>query len=232
MIKSLISIEAKGLLACLGRSTLSCKRPSARHFSGLPRKQPREEQLVQKIAGSDRPAREWEKRDASIKKRFGSWNPTRKISRQKMQEMRDLTVSMPHLRTIDLANMYTISPEAVRRILESKWVPKSSEEDAVLQRFSKYKEKRKAFHEAATTQVIRANERILHVEAIDINHLIDPRLGGGNKSLHKPAKMHQKQAGDGEIRKYRPQARRNSEKHADYHRESQRRAVSTGDLID
>lgn len=120
MIKSLISIEAKGLLACLGRSTLSCKRPSARHFSGLPRKQPREEQLVQKIAGSDRPAREWEKRDASIKKRFGSWNPTRKISRQKMQEMRDLTVSMPHLRTIDLANMYTISPEAVRRILESK----------------------------------------------------------------------------------------------------------------
>lgn len=231
MIRRLLSREVE-LIHALGRSAATCTRSFSRHFSRPSQKKSGDEQSVQNNITNERPLREWEKRDASIKKRFGSWNPTRKLSRQKMQEMRDLTVSMPHLRTIDLANMYNISPEAVRRILESRWVPKLSEEDAVLQRYEKYKEKRRALHKAATTEIATANEKMLHVEAIEINNLIDPRLLGGNQNLQNIAQLRSRRVESVAIRKPKRERQRSGNYLTEPHRQPQRRAISTGDLID
>ncbi|CAH6721721.1 putative required for respiratory growth protein 9, mitochondrial [[Candida] jaroonii] len=80
---------------------------------------------------------EWAKRDKAIKQRYGQWNPTKKLTRQQIEYLRTTADLMPHLRTIDLASMYNVSPEAIRRILKSKWVPTDDEVDKVIQREEK-----------------------------------------------------------------------------------------------
>lgn len=80
---------------------------------------------------------EWAKRDKAVKKRYGQWNPTKKLTRQQIEYLRTTADLMPHLRTIDLASMYNVSPEAIRRILKSKWVPNDDEVDKVIQREEK-----------------------------------------------------------------------------------------------
>ena len=79
------------------------------------------QQEVQK----DKHLPEYKKRDRAIKQRYGTWNPTRKLSRQQINDIR----LMGNMKTIEIANMYRISPEAIRRILKSKWVPGDAEED-------------------------------------------------------------------------------------------------------
>ncbi|CUM67211.1 uncharacterized protein PRCAT00004904001 [Priceomyces carsonii] len=76
----------------------------------------------------------WEKRQESLKKRYGVWNPTRRLSRQQIQDVRDLKDQMPHMKTIDLANLFRISPEAIRRVLKSKWVPSDKNEEDIIRR--------------------------------------------------------------------------------------------------
>lgn len=74
-------------------------------------------------AKPDQPVPEWQKRDASIKKRYGQWNPTRKLTRDQMDDVKNIAAQMPHLRTVDLAQYFNVLPEAIRRILKSKWQP-------------------------------------------------------------------------------------------------------------
>lgn len=83
---------------------------------------------------------QWEKRDISLKKRYGVWNPTKKVSRVQMQDIRSLKLQMPNLKTVDMANMFGVSPESIRRILNSKWQP--SEND--MKKLEKRAERRKA----------------------------------------------------------------------------------------
>ncbi|KAG7662310.1 RRG9 [[Candida] subhashii] len=75
---------------------------------------------------------DWQKRDISIKKRYGTWQPTHKLSREKMNALRDLKDLHPQMTTKELADAFGISPEAVRRILKSTWIPSDEEEDRIL----------------------------------------------------------------------------------------------------
>lgn len=86
---------------------------------------------------------EWMKRTQAVKKKYGNWNPTRKISYQQMQDIRDLKVKAPHLRTIDLANHFKMSPEAIRRILRSNWIPNDEELDRKIRTAEKRKQEAK-----------------------------------------------------------------------------------------
>lgn len=98
---------------------------------------------------------EWAKRQQSLKQRYGEWNPTRKLSRQQMQDVRNFLEQLPHLKTVDLAQYFNISPEAIRRILKSSWVPKN--EDEIVKR----DERRKARN--------RDNNKMM-ADSIDIAH--------------------------------------------------------------
>ncbi|KAF8518429.1 hypothetical protein BU17DRAFT_12339, partial [Hysterangium stoloniferum] len=52
------------------------------------------------------------------------WSPPRKISREAMENLRMLHSHSPDTFTTPaLADRFKISPEAVRRILRSKWTP-------------------------------------------------------------------------------------------------------------
>ncbi|KAG6820269.1 hypothetical protein H0H93_003099 [Arthromyces matolae] len=61
----------------------------------------------------------------TLKKNFpGGWNPPRKVSREAMQGIRQMHRLEPEkFSTPVLAEKFKISPEAVRRILKSKWEP-------------------------------------------------------------------------------------------------------------
>lgn len=101
---------------------------------------------------------EWEKRERSLIKRYGQWNPTRKLSRQQIQDIRDLKEQLPHLKTIDFANHLKISPEAIRRVLKSKWVPNDQEEEELRERAERQKIKKAAQKDESTLSLQRENQ--------------------------------------------------------------------------
>ncbi|RUS32190.1 Neugrin-domain-containing protein [Jimgerdemannia flammicorona] len=68
----------------------------------------------------------WRRHRLAIKEMLGAetWNPTRKLSREKMENIRLLFRTDPAKNTVPhLAEKFLISPEAVRRILRSKFTP-------------------------------------------------------------------------------------------------------------
>lgn len=95
-------------------------------------------------------APEWEKRDLSLRKRYGQWNPTRKLSRQQMNDIRDLKARAPELKTVQIADFFNINPESIRRILKSKWAP--SEEERAQQEARGIKRKKESLQRRLEAQ--------------------------------------------------------------------------------
>lgn len=104
-----------------------------------------EAMLKAKLIQIEKPAQknmpEWHKRDHSLWKRYGQWNPTRKLSRQQMVNIRELKKSAPHLKTVQIADHFGVNPESIRRILKSKWVPSDAEYGSLLERTEKRKQR-------------------------------------------------------------------------------------------
>jgi hypothetical protein len=141
----------------------------------------------QKLAQKEHDLPEWQKRDDSIRKRHGTWNPTKKLSRQQMQDIRNLSDQMPHLKTIDLANYYQVSPEAIRRILASTWVPKESEEDSILERGQRRKEQRRSLKNTMAINIEDARRKLTYAKSVRLADVkIDaPRTEHAASSLSK-----------------------------------------------
>lgn len=134
---------------------------------------------------------EWMKRKQAVKKKYGDWNPSKRVSYQQMQDIRELKVKAPHLRTIDLANHFKMSPEAIRRILRSNWIPKDEE----LDRKIKVAEKRK--QEAKTRKGVNMKSKFMVDGKImydsnkshgfyNKNKSRDPKKGTRMKKGYKP----------------------------------------------
>lgn len=85
---------------------------------------------------------EFLKHREKMKKRFpGGWNPPRKLSRETMEGLRTLHQHDPEtFSTPVLAERFRISPEAVRRILKSKWSPSKEEKAKTLEKDRKRKQ--------------------------------------------------------------------------------------------
>ena len=68
---------------------------------------------------------EWRRHREAIKEAFpDGWNPTRKLSRDAMDGLRSLhALDKDTFSCAVLADKFKISPEAVRRILRSRWEP-------------------------------------------------------------------------------------------------------------
>ncbi|KAI5965134.1 RRG9 [Candida pseudojiufengensis] len=79
----------------------------------------------------------WIKRELTQKQKYERWNPKRKLTRQEMIKLKELKETFSNYRSIDLAQFFHISPEAVRRILKSKWVPNEIDEDRIMRRKEK-----------------------------------------------------------------------------------------------
>ena len=83
---------------------------------------------------------QWQLHKEALRKKFGDqpWNPRRKLSPDAMDGIRAMNAQYPtHFTTPVLANHFKVSPEAIRRILKSKWQPKPQEEERRRQRWDK-----------------------------------------------------------------------------------------------
>jgi hypothetical protein len=82
------------------------------------------------------------------------WNPPRKLSRDAMEGLRALhRLDSEQFSTPVLATRFKISPEAVRRILRSRWQPNKTERARLVER------EKKGRQEAEQKRIERAKER-------------------------------------------------------------------------
>ncbi|KIM23661.1 hypothetical protein M408DRAFT_332263 [Serendipita vermifera MAFF 305830] len=104
-------------------------------------------------------ATSWGERRAMVKERYPErWNPSKKVSREAMEAIRELHRQDPEkYPSWVLAQRFTISPEAVRRILKSNW--KMSEErleEKVMKQRKRRIERVKRAQEDEMHQLVRA----------------------------------------------------------------------------
>lgn len=112
--------------------------------------------FIQKVKEADKAKAkalpEWEKRDISHRKRYGSWNPTRKLSRQQMNDIRELKMQAPQLKTVQIADHFQMNPESIRRILKSGWVPDDDELNTLRERAERRKARKAEARTVAQTE--------------------------------------------------------------------------------
>jgi len=86
----------------------------------------------------------WKSHRDRIKEMFPEgWNPQRKLSREAMEALRSLhALDNETFTTPMLASKFKISPEAVRRILRSKWEPSKEKRAKLAERERKDREER------------------------------------------------------------------------------------------
>ena len=82
----------------------------------------------------------WQSYKAALKEKFGeqAWSPRKRISPDALAGIRALRTNQPDVYTTDrLAEHFKMSPEAIRRILRSKWQPNEEEMDERRKRWEK-----------------------------------------------------------------------------------------------
>lgn len=110
------------------------------------------EKLVQEQAAAKQAQKErnrnldaWKVQKAALEEKFGeqSWNPRKRISPDALAGIRALHAKSPEtFSTAILADHFKITPEAVRRILKSKWQPSEEEAEERRERWEKRGEKK------------------------------------------------------------------------------------------
>ncbi|AOA62529.1 hypothetical protein PP7435_CHR2-0028 [Komagataella phaffii CBS 7435] len=82
---------------------------------------------------------EWKRQKfALVEKLQGSkWNPKKKLSRDTIEGIRLLKEKLPELKADYFAEQFQVSPEAVRRILKSRWEPTLEERENIEERWKR-----------------------------------------------------------------------------------------------
>lgn len=135
------------------------------------------------------------KRDETIKKRYGHWNPTRKLSRQQISDIRQLVEQAPQVTTKQIADHFQVNPESIRRILKSNWVPDEDEIDRIQARAQRRKERQTEQQEQKKAEVPEMIELKLFVtkRQQQQKHLIDKgRTSRHRQFRQKPTKKNEK----------------------------------------
>ncbi|KAG9530750.1 hypothetical protein KCU93_g2368, partial [Aureobasidium melanogenum] len=110
------------------------------------------EKLVQEQAAAKQAQKErnrntdrWKVQKAALEEKFGeqSWNPRKRISPDALAGIRALHAKSPDVfSTAVLAEHFKVTPEAIRRILKSKWQPTEEEAEERRERWEKRGEKK------------------------------------------------------------------------------------------
>lgn len=116
------------------RETPSGWRPASSERVGQPRG------AISRKTFESREREHWQIQKAALKEKFGeqAWNPRKRLSPDALAGIRAIHKQFPETYTTEvLANKFAISPDAVRRILKSKWKPNPEEEIDRQQRWFK-----------------------------------------------------------------------------------------------
>ncbi|CAG7850030.1 SubName: Full=Uncharacterized protein {ECO:0000313/EMBL:CCA72797.1} [Serendipita indica DSM 11827] len=105
----------------------------------------------------------WSEHRARLKERYPErWNPSKKVSREAMESMRELNKLDPvKYPSFVLAQRFGISPESARRILKSKWRMSEEEKQAEVEKERKKRAERiRAMKEEEMHQLVRAGIKL------------------------------------------------------------------------
>ena len=83
---------------------------------------------------------QWQIQKSALSKKFGptGWSPRKRLSPDTLEGIQALHAQYPdRFTTPILAEQFKVSPEAIRRILKSKWQPKDEEKERRRQRWEK-----------------------------------------------------------------------------------------------
>ncbi|TDZ23416.1 Required for respiratory growth protein 9 [Colletotrichum orbiculare MAFF 240422] len=96
-----------------------------------------DESIAPKAAPAKPPKEPWQVQKAALQEKFPEgWMPMKRLSPDAVAGIRALHVQFPdEYSTPELARMFEVSPEAIRRILKSKWRASSEEEEARQERW-------------------------------------------------------------------------------------------------
>jgi len=84
----------------------------------------------------------WRVQKAALQKKFAmGWAPLKKLSPKAIDWVKEFHKSVPELTTEKLSEIFKVSPEAIRRILRSKWTPHPEETQERGRRWGKRREK-------------------------------------------------------------------------------------------
>jgi len=109
-------------------------------LKGVPRSGKRSVEASDFIRFERREREPWQIQKSAMSKKFGSsgWSPRKRLSPDSLEGIRSLHVQYPDRYTTPvLAEQFKVSPEAIRRILKSKWRPNDGEEDDRRERWNK-----------------------------------------------------------------------------------------------
>jgi methylphosphotriester-DNA--protein-cysteine methyltransferase len=108
-------------------------------------------------------AKSWAEHRANLRAKYpGNWSPSKKVSREAMDAIRKLHKADPDkYPTWILAQRFTISPVAVRRILKSKWrMPEDKVEEKIMKERMRRIERMKRMREEEMHQMVRAGIKL------------------------------------------------------------------------
>lgn len=124
------------------------ERTSRGEMGGIGDAAETERKPMKKLITKDTPRRlekeKWQIDKTAFREKFRgeAWNPKRRLSPDALEGIRTLHAQHPEeFTTPVLAEHFKVSPEAVRRILRSKWRPSNDEEEARRERWDKRGEK-------------------------------------------------------------------------------------------
>lgn len=95
---------------------------------------------TKEVQTSKNPPESWQVQKKSLLKKFGpsGWSPRKRLSPDALEGIRALHSQYPEKYTTPvLAELFKVSPEAVRRIIRSKWRANEEEEDARRKRWDR-----------------------------------------------------------------------------------------------
>lgn len=82
----------------------------------------------------------WQVQKSALSRKFGTsgWSPRKRLSPDSIEGIRNIHAQYPDRYTTPvLAEQFKVSPDAIRRILKSKWRPNDEEEDNRRERWNK-----------------------------------------------------------------------------------------------
>src|SRR6266702_1102246 len=128
---------------------------------------------------SDPTPMRWAKHRASLKEKFPEgWAPPHKLSRAAMDGLRALHAHDPEtFPTPVLAEKFRISPEAVRRILKSKWEPTKEQRERCLERERRFRQNRARSGSSTAERGVGPEETKWKKKAHGRGYLQDQRPG-------------------------------------------------------
>lgn len=96
-----------------------------------PRKKSQSSFTMQEVRQGSHPLQPWQVQKRALLEKFGSsgWYPRKRLSPDVLESVRTLNSQSPEKYTTPvLAEQFKVSPEAIRRILKSKWRPSEEEQ--------------------------------------------------------------------------------------------------------